>query len=72
MLAECILGTLLAYATCGLLFGVAFVTVGVARVDAAAVGTSFVFRLLILPGVIALWPWLAVQWVKARNRGGRA
>jgi hypothetical protein len=70
LLAEAILGSLLVYTACGLLFGIAFVTIGVARVDAAARGTSFAFRLLILPGVIAFWPLLAARWVSARRRGG--
>ncbi len=50
------------YAGLGLLFGVAFVTRGVARIDPQAVGGSWGFRLVILPGVVALWPILARRW----------
>lgn len=50
------------YALLGLLFAVAFVSVGVTRVDAAARGTGLGFRLLILPGVVALWPLLLQRW----------
>lgn len=55
------LGT--AYLTAGVLFGGWFAVVGVARFDPAAKGTSPVFRLLILPGCVALWPALAVKWL---------
>jgi hypothetical protein len=55
------------YTAAGLLFGVAFVAVGVTRIDPAARGTSAAFRLLILPGSAALWPALAAKW--ARHKG---
>jgi hypothetical protein len=56
-----------AYALAGAVFALAFVTVGVVRLDAAARGASWAFRALILPGSAALWPVLAVKW--ARHRG---
>jgi hypothetical protein len=52
------------YLIAGLAFGLAFVTVGVSRLDPAARGASPVFRLLILPGSVALWPVLAAQWAR--------
>jgi hypothetical protein len=52
------------YAWLGLLFGLAFVTYGVTRVDTAARGTGWGFRLLILPGVVALWPLLLRRWLQ--------
>lgn len=55
------------YLLTGLFFGVAFVSVGVSKIDHAARGTSPVFRLLILPGSVALWPLLAVKWVRHRK-----
>ena len=58
------------YALAGLAFGLAFVTVGVTRIDHAAHGTSWVFRAIILPGCVALWPLLAVKW--ARTKGDPA
>jgi hypothetical protein len=41
------------------------VTVGVARVDAAARQSSWLFHLLIYPGSVALWPFLAARWLHA-------
>ncbi|RKY17010.1 MAG: hypothetical protein DRQ55_16750 [Planctomycetota bacterium] len=54
-----------AWMALGLVFGVAFVSVGITRVDPAAKGSSVRFRLLILPGVAALWPLLALRWMRA-------
>lgn len=56
----------------GALFGVFFVWRGVSRIDAAADGCGWLFRLLILPGVIALWPMLAVHWHRAVHTRGQA
>jgi hypothetical protein len=44
------------YAEFGALFGLWFVSGGVARVDAQAQGAGWGFRALIFPGVVALWP----------------
>jgi hypothetical protein len=66
--AELVLLVAAGYLGAGLLFGVAFVSVGVARIDPAARGTSVAFRLVILPGSVVLWPALAAKW--ARNKGG--
>ena len=60
---------LLLYGACGLAFGAAFVASGVGRVDAAARGAPLAFRLVILPGVVALWPVLAWQWAGALRKG---
>ena len=53
-----------AYFAAGLVFAVAFITAGVQRVDPAARGASWGFRLLILPGAAALWPLLLARWVR--------
>jgi hypothetical protein len=70
--AEIILFILLAYVACGLTVGVPFVLRGVDRVDEAARGASLGFRLLILPGTIALWPLMAMKWIRAARSGGHA
>jgi hypothetical protein len=70
IVAEVILLSALAYVLGGLAVGVPFVLGGVDRVDEAARGASLGFRLLILPGTIALWPLTATRWIKARRAGG--
>jgi len=50
------------YAAAGLVFALAFVARGVERVDPAAPGATLGFRLIVLPGVVALWPLLARRW----------
>jgi hypothetical protein len=72
LVVEVILSLIAAYLGCGALFGVAFVTVGVARVDAAARQSSWLFRLLIYPGSVALWPYLAARWLHAPRQEGHA
>ena len=52
------------YLTCGLLFAIPFALVGVQRIDPHAVHGSWGFRLLIIPGTMALWPWLLKRWVR--------
>ena len=61
-----------AYAILGAVFGVLFVTAGVGRVDHAAIGAPWSFRLLIWPGVAALWPLMLMKWIRAnRSAAGR-
>ncbi|MFN0084834.1 MAG: hypothetical protein ACKVX9_05560 [Blastocatellia bacterium] len=55
------------YAMLGALFGGVFVTVGVGRLDPAARGAGWGFRLLILPGVAALWPMMLFRWVRGQR-----
>lgn len=52
------------YAWLGLLFALAFVSIGVTRVDMQARGAGWGFRLLILPGVVALWPLFLRRWLQ--------
>jgi hypothetical protein len=49
------------YLAIGLAVGVAFLFLGIARVDPAARG-SYAFRPLLLPGLILLWPFAAARW----------
>ena len=64
--AEWVVKLAAVYAACGLVFAAAFVTAGVGRLDPAARGTSWGFRLLIVPGTVALWPWLTRKWASRR------
>ena len=58
------------YLLIGLVFSVPFVLRGVGRVDPAAHQAPLVFRVLILPGVVGLWPVMLSKWSRARQRGG--
>jgi len=55
------------YSSAGLLFAVVFVIRGVQRLDLEAQGSGIGFRLLITPGVAALWPLLASRWLRHCN-----
>jgi regulator of protease activity HflC (stomatin/prohibitin superfamily) len=56
-----------AYLGFGLLFALVFVWRGVACVDPSARSGTIGFRILILPGCAALWPWLLVRLVRTRK-----
>lgn len=53
------------YLAAGLAFALAFLTLGAGRIDAGARGAPIGFRLVIAPGVILLWPVLALRWLFA-------
>lgn len=55
------------YAAVGLLFGLAFVTRGVERLDPGAAGATWGFRLVILPASVALWPLLLRRWLRGAS-----
>ena len=63
-----LLSLITAYIALGMLFAFAFVSIGIARVDPVARGASAGFRLMIFPGVTALWPLFLKRWLeKARQ-----
>ncbi len=51
------------YLAAGIIFAVAFLTRGVGRIDHQAIDAGVSFRLIIAPGVIALWPLLLRRWI---------
>jgi hypothetical protein len=63
--AELFVDALAVYGLAGAVFAVAFVTLGIQRVDSVAEHAPVGFRLIVLPGVAALWPLLLVRWLKA-------
>lgn len=62
------------YAAAGVAVAAWFVRRGgaVERLDAAAHGAGWGFRLVIVPGVVALWPWVVgmVRRLRAGHGGG--
>jgi hypothetical protein len=51
------------YGAGGAVFGLAFVAVGIARIDPEARGMSPAARLLLIPGAAALWPLMLYKWL---------
>lgn len=64
--AEWFVLALALYGLAGLIFALAFQLRGLSRIDAAARGAGLGFRLLILPGMVALWPLLSRRWREHR------
>ena len=55
------------YAAVGVVFAFAFVWKGVGKIDPAAARGTIGFRLLIIPGTVALWPILARRWLRGEG-----
>ncbi len=55
------------YLIAGIAVAIPFVTRAITRVDPATTGSSPLFRALILPGVVALWPLMLRRWLGARD-----
>jgi hypothetical protein len=53
------------YLLAGLIFAIPFVTFGVGRIDGGAKESRWGFRLIVIPGVIALWPLLLRSWLNS-------
>jgi hypothetical protein len=56
---------LAAYVAVGIAVALAFVTVGVARVQPMPVTVGA--RIMLLPGAFVLWPLVAMRWHKSRG-----
>lgn len=54
-----------AYAGLGMLVAVPMAARGINRLDDAAQAGTLGFRLLAIPGLMALWPLVLAQWAKA-------
>ncbi len=52
------------YVGIGLLFSIPFAFAGAKKIDSTATEGTIGFKLLIIPGAIALWPLLANRWRK--------
>ena len=58
-----LVNVLAVYAAVGLVFAIAFVWKGAGKIDPAAANGTIGFRLLIIPGTVALLPILARRWL---------
>jgi hypothetical protein len=62
MLADWLLSIGAVYLAAGAVFAGPFLILGAQRIDPHAAGGTWGFRMMILPGVILLWPCLARRW----------
>jgi hypothetical protein len=67
ILVKIILMLALVYGLLGLLFAIFFLARGMEKIDTSAHGSGLGFRLIILPGTIALWPVLLSKWMKEKK-----
>jgi hypothetical protein len=56
--------TVAAYLVIGLLVAVPYLTFGIGRTDASARTAPWTFRVIVLPGVVVLWPWVLRLWIR--------
>jgi hypothetical protein len=67
MLEPIVLDALALYALIGLVTAILFVTFGVSRVLGQGASVTMPARILWLPAAAALWPFVLVRWLTARN-----
>ena len=53
------------YLAVGVLFVIPFLIKGLNKVDEGAHGSTIGFKIIIIPGVIVLWPVLLSKWMKS-------
>jgi len=64
MLANILILIAAIYLSIGLLFAIPFVFFGAGRIDPTARKATAGYKLIIIPGTMALWPLLAFRWLK--------
>jgi len=67
MIIEILLLLIALYLFLGFIFAIAFLIKGIDLVDDGAHGSTFGFKLIIIPGVIVFWPVLMKKWLIAKN-----
>ena len=55
------------YAIAGLAIAIAFVSVGLSQVLHPPMPATLGARILLVPGAVALWPYILLRWCKARS-----
>ena len=63
VIAQLVVGVFEAYVVAGVAFALLFLPLGVTRLDSRVAGAPKTLRLLILPGIAALWPLFAWRWI---------
>jgi hypothetical protein len=62
--AATVIAAMRLWAFAGLAVAIAFLLVGIDRIDPAARG-AWAFRPLLVPGIVLLWPLVLARWVAA-------
>jgi hypothetical protein len=65
--AERLVDLLFIYVACGAIFATAFVWKWVGRLDSLATDGALGFRVLVFPGVAALWPLFALRLLRGAS-----
>ena len=68
-LAEAIVEAVRIYAIVGAVVAAVFLTVGLGRIDPSARG-SYLFRILLIPGSVGLWPLVLMRWRSLETQRG--
>jgi hypothetical protein len=63
VVAEFVVGVFEAYVLAGVAFALMFLPRGVTRLDPRVAAAPKTVRVLILPGIVALWPLFAWRWI---------
>ena len=66
-IAQVVVAAFEAYTLAGVAFALIFLPRAVARLDPRVAGAPKTLRLLILPGVVALWPLFAWRWLSGAH-----
>ena len=69
MSAQSVIALVEAWIWVGAAVAVLFLTLGVDRIDEDAQG-AYVFRLLLVPGVLLIWPLVLWRWARLEMGGG--
>ena len=57
----------LVYLLAWFVFAIFFLAKGINKIDPAVHGSGWGFRVIIIPGTIALWPLLLNKWMKVKT-----
>lgn len=66
--AEGLIMALQIYAGIGAVVAVAFLLIGIDRIDPGSRG-SYLFRVMLIPGVVGLWPLVIRRWLQLEREG---
>ena len=58
------------YVGVGVLVGGVLAFAGIGRIDPVAAQSPWLFRALVLPGMVGLWPVMLMKWARAGKGGG--